>query len=434
MTENQHGGSLFQQAFDEVAADVKPVLDGNESYRRWRILDRLSEPDRVLGFTVRWTNDKGEVEQNRAWRVQYCNALGPYKGGLRFHPSVNEDTLRFLGFEQCFKNALTGLPMGGGKGGSDFNPKGRSEHEIMRFCHAFMDEYHRYGGEDIDVPAGDIGVGGREVGFLFGRWLRLTSRHTATLTGRSLEQFGIKGRTEATGYGTVEFARLMLDTKDETLEGKRVLISGAGNVAQYAAERSIELGAQVLTLSNSEGTAHFPEGLTQSMLETIQDARNQGRRLKDIAGDLDGMKFEASSKPWGTACDVALPCATQNELDGDEAKTLLDNGCTAIAEGANMPSTTEAVHLFREKKVLYGPGKAANAGGVAVSGLEMAQAAQRIPWTREQTIDKLYDIMRTIHDQCAEHGGSGDAIDYVKGANIAGFRRVADSLITGGVG
>jgi len=426
--------SLFQQAFDEIAADVENANSTDDRYTRWRVLDRLREPDRVVTFAIRWTNDNGEVELNRGWRVQHCNVLGPYKGGLRFHPAVTEDTLRFLAFEQCFKNALTGLPMGGGKGGADFSTRGRSETEIMRFCQAFMDEYHRYGGEDTDVPAGDIGVGGREVGYLFGRWLRLTSRHTATLTGRPPELFGIAGRPEATGHGTVEFARLMLDHAGDGLDGKSVAVSGAGNVAQYAAQRCIDLGAKVLTLSNSDGTAHFEGGLSADLLNTICEQRDRGRRLKDVAAEHKGITFQDRESPWRTDCDVALPCATQNELDGDDAKALLSSGCRVVSEGANMPCTAEAVHILREARALYGPGKAANAGGVAVSGLEMAQAAQREHWTRQRTIARLDDIMAHIHAQCAEHGTTKDgSIDYVRGANVAGFHRLAEAIIAAGV-
>mgnify|MGYP006266373537 CR=1 FL=1 len=426
--------TLFQQAFDEIASDVAHADSADERYTRWRVLDRLRDPDRVITFAIRWTNDKGEVELNRGWRVQHCNVLGPYKGGLRFHPSVNEDTLRFLAFEQCFKNALTGLPMGGGKGGADFSTRGRSETELMRFCQAFMDEYHRYGGEDTDVPAGDIGVGGREVGYLFGRWLRLTSRHTASLTGRPDSLFGIAGRPEATGHGTVEFARLMLEHAGDSLDGKTVAVSGAGNVAQYAAQRCIELGAKVLTLSNSDGTASFKNGLSLDMLHSICEQRDRGRRLREVAGEHAGMAFEDGASPWRTACDVALPCATQNELDGEDAKALLSSGCRVVSEGANMPCTAEAVHILREAKALYGPGKAANAGGVAVSGLEMAQAAQREHWTRERTIARLDEIMAHIHHQCVECGtDAGGSIDYVRGANVAGFHRLASAIIAAGV-
>ena len=427
--------SLFDQAFEEVNKHVGKLSEEGAA-ARWRVLDRLREPDRVIGFSVRWTDDAGRVQINRAWRVQYCNAIGPYKGGLRFAPNVTEDTLRFLAFEQCFKNALTGLPMGGGKGGSDFTSKGKSEAEIMRFCQAFMDEYMRYTGEATDVPAGDIGVGGREVGFLFGRYLRLTSRHVGMLTGKPEALGGMAGRTEATGYGTVKFAMLMLDAMGEKLAGKRVAISGAGNVAQYAAERVIREGGTVASLSNSEGSAAFGDGLSQGQLEDIRDRRERGDRLKQIIEGFKNATFRDGQRPWDIACDVALPCATQNELDEQDAERLVKEGVKVVAEGANMPCTSEAHDVFERAGVAHGVGKAANAGGVAVSGLEMSQNATRVPWEKERVLAQLDEIMQHIHDQCVEHGGETDAgrVDYTRGANVGGFIKLRDAIVALGVG
>lgn len=424
--------ALFDQAFEEVYKYVGDLSEEGAA-GRWRVMDRLRDPDRVVSFSVRWTCDSGKVQINRAWRVQHCNVLGPYKGGLRFHPSVTEDTLRFLAFEQCFKNALTGLPLGGGKGGSDFTTKGKSDAEIMRFCQSFIDEYSRYGGEDTDVPAGDIGVGSREVGFLFGHFLRLTSRHVGVLTGKPEALGGIAGRTEATGYGTVRFASLMLEAMGDSLGGKRVLVSGAGNVAQYAAERAIREGATVLSLSNSEGSAHFAEGLTQEQLEAIRARREAGERLQAIIEGMPGASFRARQRPWDITCDVALPCATQNEIEEIDAKALISGGVRVVAEGANMPSTAAAADAFEAAGVAHGIGKAANAGGVAVSGLEMSQNSLRLSWTREEVDKRLQDIMQGIHHQCVEFGTEKGKVNYPKGANIAGFKKVADAIIEQGV-
>ena len=425
----------FLQAVHEVVESVWELAQ-EPDYRDAAILERLVEPDRVVRFRVTWEDDDGGVHVERAWRVQHCGAIGPYKGGLRFHPSVDESTLQFLAFEQTFKNALTGLPMGGGKGGSDFTSKGKSEAEIMRFCQAFMDEYMRYTGEATDVPAGDIGVGGREVGFLFGRYLRLTSRHVGMLTGKPEALGGMAGRTEATGYGTVKFAMLMLDAMGEKLAGKRVAISGAGNVAQYAAERVIREGGTVASLSNSEGSAAFGDGLSQGQLEDIRDRRERGDRLKQIIEGFKNATFRDGQRPWDIACDVALPCATQNELDEQDAERLVKEGVKVVAEGANMPCTSEAHDVFERAGVAHGVGKAANAGGVAVSGLEMSQNATRVPWEKERVLAQLAEIVQHIPDQCVEHGGETDAgrVDYTRGANVGGFIKLRDAIVALGVG
>jgi len=425
--------SLFQQAFDEVEPDVKDIAEETE-FARWNVLERLRVPDRVIAFAVRWTDDAGAVRVNQAWRVQHCNVLGPYKGGLRFDPAVAEDTLRFLAFEQCLKNALTGLPMGGGKGGADFNIKKASPTEIMRFCQAFMDEYVRYGGEDVDVPAGDIGVSSREVGFLFGRVLQPTGRHTGSITGKPAELGGIAGRTEATGYGCVKFVALALEEMGEKLEGQRVTISGSGNVAQYAAERAIREGAKVISLSGRDGTMIFESGLTQEGLDALREGKERGKDLGDLVGRAKGASFKKDATPWGLECDVALPCATQNELDKHDAETLANNGVKIVAEGANMPCTADATHCFRDKKIAHASGKAANAGGVAVSGLELSQNAHRMPRTREQTLGALDEIMTDIHNACVREGRDRSGwVNYPRGANRAGFRRLARGLAAIGV-
>ena len=425
--------SLFEQAFHEVEPDIRDIA-AETNFKRWAVLDRLRAPDRVISFAVRWIDDDGTVHVNRAWRVQHSNALGPYKGGLRFDPSVTEDTLRFLAFEQCLKNALTGLPMGGGKGGSDFNPKKKSDAEIMRFCQAFMDEYVRYGGANRDVPAGDIGVGSREVGFLYGRYLKLTQQHTGAFTGKPAELGGIAGRTEATGYGCVRFAELMLQHKNDSIEGKSLLISGSGNVAIHAAIRAVRDGATVITLSGRDGVIHAPNGLTKDDILHIERAKNDGHDLDTIANDLSGTKFHKDQNPWKFKGDIALPCATQNELDTDDAKTLIENGVQLVAEGANMPTTNEACALFESKGIPRGPGKAANAGGVAVSGLEMNQNAERLPKTKQETLKRLDDIMENIHDACVSEGTEkNNHINYARGANRAGFRKLARAIVAMGL-
>ncbi|MBE9488926.1 MAG: NADP-specific glutamate dehydrogenase [Bacteroidetes bacterium] len=425
----------FLQAVEEVAETVIPYIASQEIYSGKNILLRMVEPERVLMFRVPWVDDSGEVMVNRGYRIQMNSAIGPYKGGLRFHPSVNLSILKFLAFEQVFKNALTTLPMGGGKGGSDFNPKGKSDDEIMRFCHAFMSELSRHIGANTDVPAGDIGVGGREIGFLFGMYKKLRNEFTGVLTGKGMSWGGSLIRPEATGYGTVYFAQSMLETKGDTIKGKTVVISGSGNVAQYACEKATQLGAKVVTLSDSSGYIYDEEGIDANKLVFIMDLKNIKRgRIKEYVDRYPSAKFFAGEKPWGIVCDVAMPCATQNELNGDQAKTLLSNGCKVVSEGANMPSTPEAVHAFQAAKILYAPGKASNAGGVATSGLEMSQNSLRINWTRKEVDERLKNIMADIHDSCIKFGKQDDGyIDYVKGANIAGFVKVADAMLAQGV-
>ena len=425
----------FHQAVEEVASSVIPYALEHTEYQRAQILERLTEPDRVVIFRVSWEDDDGNVRANRAWRVQFNNAIGPYKGGLRFHPSVTQSVLKFLGFEQIFKNSLTGLPMGGAKGGSNFNPKGKSDREVMRFCQSLMSELHRYIGEDKDVPAGDIGVGAREVGYLFGQYARLEDRWAPTMTGKGMSYGGSEIRTEATGYGCIYFLREMLEHRGDTLAGKRVAISGAGNVAIYAAEKVVHLGGKVVTMSDSGGFVHDPAGIDADKLEFIRQLKEERRgRISEYAEAHRGVEFHAKARPWGVDCDVAVPCATQNELDGDEARTLLANGVVAVSEGANMPCTADAQHAFREKGVAYAPGKAANAGGVAVSGLEQSQNAMRLSWSSEEVDSKLQDIMKSIHSKCAEYGKRADGkIDYVDGANIGGFKKVADAMLAYGI-
>ena len=424
----------FLQAVQEVAETVIPFIENNPKYDDARILERMIEPERTIIFRVPWADDEGNVQVNRGFRVEFNSAIGPYKGGLRFHPSVNLSILKFLGFEQVFKNSLTTLPLGGGKGGSDFDPKGKSDNEVMRFCQSFMTELSRHIGADTDVPAGDIGVGGREIGFMFGQYKRLRNEFTGVLTGKGASWGGSLIRPEATGYGTVYFAQEMLATKGDKFEGKEVVISGSGNVAQFAAEKCIELGAKVLTMSDSKGFIYDPEGIDSDKLAWIMDLKNNRRgRISEYADKFPGSTFTEGSRPWGTKCDVALPCATQNELNGDEAAGLLSNGCKCIAEGANMPCTPEAVEAFHKGGALFSPGKASNAGGVATSGLEMTQNSMRLSWTREEVDTKLHNIMKSIHAQCVKYGtdDSGN-VDYVKGANIAGFVKVADAMIDQG--
>ena len=428
------GEPEFQQAVREVAEKVIPYIEEHPEYADRRILTRLTEPDRVIMFRVCWEDDEGRVRINRGYRVQFNNSIGPYKGGLRFDPSVTLSVLKFLAFEQIFKNSLTTLPMGGGKGGSDFNPKEASDAEVMRFCQAFMTELHRHIGPDVDVPAGDIGVGAREVGYLFGQYKRLRNEFNGAMTGKGLEYGGSHVRPEATGYGNVYFAREMLKARGRDVEGTTCVVSGAGNVAQYTAQKLIDLGATVVGLSDRQGTVHDPDGLTQEKLDYVMDLKNHRRgTLREYAEAFDCNFFEGA-RPWGIPCDGAFPCATQNELDADDARTLLDNGCFLVSEGANMPSTPEAVELFEESGILYGPGKAANAGGVAISGLEMTQNAIRLSWSHEEVDRRLQAIMRDIHEQCVAYGETKDGtINYVKGANIGGFVKVADAMMAQGV-
>ena len=424
----------FHQAVEEVFMSLQPFLAKNPQYTKQGLLERIVEPERVIMFRVSWVDDKGQVQVNRGYRVQMNSAIGPYKGGLRFHPTVDLGVLKFLAFEQVFKNALTTLPMGGGKGGSDFDPKGKSDAEVMRFCQAFMSELYRHIGADTDVPAGDIGVGGREIGFLFGQYKKLRNEFTSVLTGKGLTWGGSLIRPEATGYGTVYFAQSMLQTKGDKLEGKRVVISGSGNVAQYACEKAIQLGAKVLTVSDSNGFALFPDsGMTEAQLAALIELKEVRRERVSVYAEEQGLQYFENQKPWGVKCDIALPCATQNELDGKDAATLLANGVICVAEGANMPSTLEAVEAFLKAKILYAPGKASNAGGVATSGLEMSQNHIRLSWSREKVDKRLFDIMVNIHENCVANGTENGYINYVNGANIAGFKKVADAMLAQGI-
>jgi len=424
----------FIQAVQEVAETVIPYIAQNDIYYGKNILLRMVEPERLISFRVAWIDDDGEIHVNRGYRVQMNSAIGPYKGGLRFHPTVNASVLKFLAFEQVFKNSLTTLPMGGGKGGSDFDPKGKSDEEIMRFCHAFMTELCRHIGPYTDIPAGDIGVGAREIGFLFGMYKKIRNEFSGVLTGKGLSWGGSLIRPEATGYGTVYFADSMLKTKNETFEGKKVVISGSGNVAQYAAEKVLHLGGKVLTLSDSGGFIYDKDGIDEGKLAFVMDLKNNKRgRISEYVDKYPSAEFHKGETPWNVACDIALPCATQNELDGDAAETLIKNGCIAVAEGANMPSTPEAIHAFHNSKILFAPGKASNAGGVATSGLEMSQNSLRISWTREEVDKRLKGIMSDIHDSCVEYGDEDGYCNYVKGANIAGFVKVADAMLAQGV-
>lgn len=425
----------FIQAVQEVADTVIPYIAEQEIYSGKNILLRMVEPERLISFRVAWVDDEGEIHVNRGYRVQMNSAIGPYKGGLRFHPTVNASILKFLAFEQVFKNSLTTLPMGGGKGGSDFDPKGKSDDEVMRFCHSFMTELCRHIGPNTDVPAGDIGVGAREIGFLFGMYKKIRNEFTGVLTGKGLSWGGSKIRPEATGYGTVYFAQNMLQTRDESLEGKDVTISGSGNVAQYAAEKVLQLGGRVVTLSDSGGYVHDPDGIDTEKLAWVMDLKNNLRgRISEYAEQYPAATYHKGRNPWEVPCQVALPCATQNELNGEDAVTLVQNGCICVAEGANMPSTPEAIHAFHESRILFAPGKASNAGGVATSGLEMSQNSLRISWTREEVDQRLQAIMSDIHDSCIEYGKESDGYcNYVKGANIAGFVKVADAMLAQGV-
>jgi glutamate dehydrogenase (NADP+) len=424
----------FHQAVHEVVESIWPVIESHPRYLNGKVLERIVEPERVIMFRVPWMDDSGEIHVNRGFRIEMNSALGPYKGGLRFHPSVNLGILKFLAFEQVFKNSLTTLPMGGGKGGSDFDPKGKSDAEVMRFCQAFMSELFRHIGASTDVPAGDIGVGGREIGFLFGMYKKLADEFTGVLTGKGRNWGGSLIRPEATGYGTVYFADEMLRTRGETLEGKRVLISGSGNVAQYAAEKLLERGSKVLTMSDSSGTVVDEEGIDRDKLDFVFELKNHRRgRIKEYLERYPQATYLEGQRPWSVPCDVAMPCATENEISAENADALLAGGCRCVAEGANMPSAPAAVDKFLGARILYGPGKAANAGGVAVSGLEMTQNAMRLSWTREEVDERLHMIMKEIHRTCVEHGKKGDFINYVDGANIAGFIKVADSMLDQGL-
>jgi len=424
----------FHQAVHEVVESLWEFLKDNPHYLHAKVLERIVEPERVIQFRVPWRNDRGDVEVNRGFRVEFNSAIGPYKGGLRFHPSVNLSILKFLGFEQVFKNSLTTLPMGGGKGGADFDPKGKSDNEVMSFCQSFMTELNRHIGPNTDVPAGDIGVGGREIGFLFGQYKRICNEFTGVLTGKGLNWGGSLIRPEATGYGCVYFADEMLQKEGDNFEGKTVLVSGAGNVAQYATEKATQLGAKVVTLSDSSGTIYDKNGIDADKLSWIMDLKNNKRgRIKEYADEFGSEYFEGK-KPWDIVCDIALPCATQNEINGEYAKTLVDNGCKVVSEGANMPSDPDAVNVFMDADVLFGPGKAANAGGVATSGLEMSQNSMRINWNREEVDSKLHNIMKNIHESCVKYGeDKNGSVNYVKGANIAGFIKVADAMLDQGV-
>ena len=423
----------FHQAVQEVVESLIPFVEENPKYKHAKILERMVEPERVLIFRVPWINDKGEPEINRGYRIQMNSAIGPYKGGIRFHPTVNLSILKFLAFEQTLKNSLTTLPMGGGKGGSDFDPKGKSDNEVMRFCQSFMTELWRHIGSDCDIPAGDIGVGGREVGYMYGQYKRIRNEFTGVFTGKGIEWGGSLMRPEATGYGAVYFAEEMLKTRGDVIKGKVVAISGSGNVAQYATEKCIQLGAKVVTLSDSNGSIYDPDGIDRHKLDYVMELKNQKRgRIKEYA-EKYGCEYMEDQRPWSVKCDIAMPNATQNELDATDAKYLLANGCICVSEGANMPSTPEAVQLFQNAKILYAPGKASNAGGVSTSGLEMTQNSMRLPWGREEVDERLHTIMKNIHATCVKYGTDASGyIDYVKGANIGGFVKVANAMMAQG--
>ncbi len=429
------GQSEFHQAVQEVAEDVFDFIADKAAYHEYQVLRRMAEPDRVVSFRVCWEDDNGSIRVQRGWRVQNNNAIGPYKGGLRFHASVNESILKFLAFEQTFKNSLTGLPMGGAKGGANFNPKGKSDHEVMRFCQSFMTELYRHVGDDVDVPAGDIGVGAREIGYMFGQYKRITNRFAGVLTGKGLEYGGSLIRTEATGYGAVYLMQKMLERIGDSVEGKICAVSGSGNVAIYAAEKINQFGGKVVTLSDSSGFVHDPAGISEDRLEWVKELKTVRRgRISEYADEF-GCSFHAGERPWRVSCELALPCATQNEISGSEARMLVENGCIGVSEGANMPTELEGVGVFKDARILYGPAKAANAGGVAVSGLEMSQNSAKISWKEDELQKLLRDTMTGIHDRCAEYGGVAGSshIDYVKGANIAGFVKVGDAMLAYGV-
>jgi len=427
------GENEFHQAVREVTESVMPFINKNPKYKKAKILERIAEPERVVMFRVPWADDSGEVQINRGYRIQMNSAIGPYKGGLRFHPSVTLSILKFLAFEQVFKNSLTTLPMGGGKGGSNFDPKGKSDNEVMRFCQSFMAELYRHIGPNTDVPAGDIGVGGREIGYLFGQYRKIRNEFTGILTGKALNWGGSLIRPEATGYGCVYFAKEMMKTKKETLKNKICAVSGSGNVAQYTVEKLIELGAKPVTLSDSSGMIYDPNGIDNKKLAYVMELKNIKRgRIKEYA-EKYGVNYEDDKRPWHIKCDMAFPSATQNEINKAEAKKLVDNGCICVSEGANMPTEPEAIEIFQKAKILYGPGKAANAGGVATSGLEMSQNSLKLGWSREEVDEKLHNIMRSIHSSCVKYGKEDNIVDYVKGANIAGFVKVADAMIDQGL-
>ena len=427
------GEKEFHQAVEEVAESLMPFVKKNPKYQRYKILERIVEPERTIMFRVPWMDDGGEIHINRGYRVEFNSAIGPYKGGLRFHPSVNLSILKFLGFEQIFKNSLTTLPMGGGKGGSDFDPKGKTDNEVMRFCQSFMTELQRHIGQFTDVPAGDIGVGGREIGFMFGQYKKIRNEFVGVLTGKGRNWGGSLVRPEATGYGSTYFAQNMLKTKKDSLKGRTVAVSGSGNVAQYTVEKVTQLGGKVVTLSDSSGMIHDPEGIDGKKLAFVMELKNVKRgRIKEYV-DKFGATYEVGKRPWAVKCDVAFPSATQNEISKQDAEKLIDNGCICVCEGANMPTTPEGVEIFMENKILFGPGKAANAGGVATSGLEMSQNSLRYGWSREEVDQKLQGIMASIHDSCVKYGKDGDFVNYVDGANTAGFVKVADAMIDQGL-
>ena len=433
VTEKNPGEPEFHQAVREVAESVMPFIEENPKYEEAKILERMTEPERVIMFRVPWLDDKGKIQVNRGYRIEMSSAIGPYKGGLRFHPSVNLSILKFLAFEQVFKNSLTTLPMGGGKGGSDFDPKEKSDNEVMRFCQSFMTELFRHIGPDTDVPAGDIGVGGREIGYMFGQYKRLRNEFTGVLTGKGLNWGGSLIRSEATGYGCVYFVEEMLKTRGESIKGKVCAVSGSGNVAQYTVEKLLQLGAKVVTLSDSNGYIYDEQGIDNKELKCVLELKNVRRgRIKECAKEFNCKYFE-NQKPWDIKCDIAFPSATQNEIDEEDAKVLVKNGCLAIGEGANMPTTPEGVRVFQKAKILYAPGKASNAGGVATSGLEMSQNSMRLSWSREEVDRKLREIMIAIHRQCVQYGKDANFIDYVRGANIAGFVKVADAMLEQGL-
>lgn len=424
----------FLQAVREVAETIIPYIQDHPKYTDAKIMERIIEPERVIMFRVPWVDDSGTPQINRGYRIQMNSAIGPYKGGLRFHPTVNLSILKFLAFEQVFKNSLTTIPMGGGKGGSDFDPKGKSDNEVMRFCQSFMTELYRHIGPNTDVPAGDIGVGGREVGYMYGQYKRITNEFTGVLTGKAFEYGGSRIRPEATGYGLVYFAEQMLQHRGDSLQGKTCVVSGSGNVAQYTAEKLLDKGAKVIAMSDSSGVIHDAAGIDRDKLDYIMELKNVKRgRIKEYAAQYDGVEYHEKGEPWQFECDLAFPCATQNEIGKAEAETLVKNGCQLVGEGANMPCTPEAVEVFHEHQILFAPGKASNAGGVATSGLEMAQNAGHTQWDRKTVDERLQDIMKGIHEQCVEYGREGDYVNYVKGANIAGFRRVADAMLAQGV-
>ncbi len=434
VAEANPGETEFLTAVHEVVDSVWDVVQDNKKYSEAKILERVVEPERVISFRVAWLDDKQEVQVNRGYRIQHSSTLGPYKGGLRFHPSVNQSILKFLAFEQTFKNSLTTLPMGGGKGGSNFNPKGKSDAEVMRFCQAFMSELYRHIGANLDVPAGDIGVGGREVGYMFGQYKKLANEFTGVLTGKGFEFGGSRIRPEATGYGLVYFTKLMLENTGHSLKDKKVAVSGSGNVAQYTTEKLIEFGAKVVSMSDSSGTIYDASGIDTEKLAFVMELKNVKRgRIKEYAKQFKGSEYLEGERPWKLDVDLALPCATQGELELEGAKALVDNGCIAVAEGANMPCTPDAIEYLQKKNILFAPGKATNAGGVATSGLEMSQNSLRLQWSREEVDQKLQKIMSDIHEKCVEHGGSGSQVDYLRGANVGGFIKVADAMLAQGV-